>query len=218
MYIGLHPGRTAIITDSFARKRQVTVHLSGVGVSLTTLHIAYTTISIVILTCTNLFEYQNMTIIGTNMALMQGLIVTGLNLINVAVIFVRLLWHRKIVRKQTIMLLAIEQRFAELGIDMEIQRHRTFKRAFFWAIGFFALFMLHVSYLIFFVPMENFPWATIVVLVAVLLLPTIYKQSFVYFFLYDLSETRKNFELLNFILRALVDLERSQAAQRGGNL
>lgn len=222
MYIGLHPGRAVTATDSVTQKRQVTVYLSPVGVSLTVLHIAYTIMSIVILTCTNQFKFRNMTIDNTNMALMEGLILTGLNFIHVAVIFFRLLWHREMVHMQTIMLLALERRFAELGIDVEIRRRRTFKRAFFWAIGFFALFMVHLAHLIFFVPMENFPWATIVVFVAVLLLPPIYKQSFVYFFLYDLSETRRNIELLNCILLTVLDFERSSAAAQrrtnGNNL
>lgn len=213
MYIGLHPGRAVIVNDSFAQKRKVIVHLSAVGVSLTALHIVYTTMSFVILTCTDLFEYQNMTITDTYMAHMEGLIVTGLNLMNVAVIFVRLLWHRKVVQNQMILLLTLEQRFAELGVDVEIHRHHTYKRAFCWAIGFFALFMLHLGHLIFYVPMENFSWATIVVVVAILLLPTIYKQSFVYFFLYDLSEVRTNVELLNSLLRNVLDLESSQAPQ-----
>lgn len=218
MCVGIHPGRAVIKKDSIVQKTQVTVYWSAFGVSLTALHIFYVTMSLVILTCTQLFEYQNMTIIDTNMALLEGLIVTGLHLINVVVIFVHLVWHRRIVHKQTIILLALEQRFAELGIDAEIQRHRTCERAFISALGFIAFFMLHLGHLVFYVPMVNFPWATIVVLVAVVLLPTIYKQSFVYFFLYDLSETRRNFDLLNGILRNVLDLERSQAAQRDGQM
>lgn len=215
MLIGLHPCRAVIVKDSFAHEEQVTVQLSVLGVSLTVLHVAYTTISIVILTCTNLFEFHNMTIVDTNMALMEGLLVTGLSFLNTAVIFVRLLWHRKIVHTQTIMLHALEQRFAELGINVEIQRYCTSKRAFFWAIGFIALFMIHLGHLILYVPMKNFPLPTIVVLISVLLLPTIYKQFFVYFFLYDLSELRRYIELLNYILRAELDIERlKEAPQR----
>lgn len=209
LLIGQHPGRVVIIKDSHV----IEVHWSAAGLAFSLLHIAYVIGSMIVLICSNLHEFRRHAIIDLNVSYVQKFIVHGLNTVNVYALFAQLVWHRRCVHDQNSIMLRLEQQFSVIGINVELQRHRTYIRSLLWAIGCVAFNLFHLSYSFYLIITVDPPWMWLVVVVGIIMLPTIYRQSMVFFYLYDLAETKRHFTQLNDVLRDVVQAERLKASK-----
>lgn len=204
--IGQHPGSVVIIQNSNAPI--IYVHWSKAGLAISLLHIAYAIVSMMLLMCSDLYEFRRISIIDLDLSYVQKLIVNGLNIVNVYVLFIQLFWHRRCVRDRNALMVMLERQFSEIGIAVELQRRRTYIRSVLWAIGFVVFNLLYLSYAFYIVVLADPPWKWLIVVVAMIILPTVYRQSMVLFYLYDLAETKRHFIQLNDVLRTVLQAER----------
>lgn len=206
LLIGQHPGHVVIIKDSHTPI--IEVHWSMTGVAISILHAALAIGSMIVLMCSNLYEFRRFAIIDLDLSYVQKFIVNGLNVVNVYVLFVKLYWHRRCLHDQHSLMLMLERQFSVIGIGVELQHRRTYIRSVLWAICFVVFNLVYLSNSIYHIISAELPWMWLVVAVVMMLLPTVYKQSMVLFFLYDLAETKRHFIQLNDILRAVLQAER----------
>lgn len=209
LLIGHHPGRVVIINDSDAPVCEV--HWSMPGVAISILHIAYAIGGMIVLMCSDLKEFRSFAINDMDLSYVQKIIVNGLNIVNVYVLFMQLPGHRRCLYDRNSLMLMLERHFSAIGIGLELQRRRTYVRSVLWAIGFVAFNVIHLSYSFYILILAKLPWMWLVVAIAMIILPTVYRQSMVLFFLCDLAETRRHFLQLNDVLHIVFQAERLKA-------
>lgn len=211
LIVGQHPSRAGIINKSPAPI--VAVRWSMVGLAFSILHIIFAISGMIIMMCINVHEVRSFTVIDSDLSWVQLLIVTGLNIFNMYVLFIRLFWHRSCVSRRISLMLQLERQFADVGITVELQRRRTYVRSILWSIVFVIFNFFNLSYSFYMIVMAVLPWNIIVIFVAMAIMPSVYKQSMVLFYLYDLAETKRFLIHLNEILRAVLQAERRRGGQ-----
>lgn len=215
LIIGHHPGRVVIKQNS--HEPIIAVKWSTFGIAFTILHIACGIVGMVFVMNMKVREIRSFTLMDSDLNWVQGIIVTALNICNMYVLFIRLFWHRSCVHDRISLLLEMERQFANVGITVKLQRHRTYIRSILWAIGFVAFNMFHLSYSIFIIALTDLPWAILMLAVTVAIMPAVYKQSALLFYLYDLAETQRFFIQLNKVLSDVLEAERKRAASTTQN-
>lgn len=207
LIIGQHPGRIVITKKSYSPI--IAVHWSMVGLAFSIIYIAYAVIGVVVMLCINLPEIRSLSVNDTDLSRVQSIVVHGLNNFSMYVLFIRLFWHRNHVRDRISLMVDMERQFSEVGIPVKLQRRRTYVRSVLWSFGFvmFNLFFLSYSFYV----AVGFSFKIFVVVVAMLIMPTLYRQSLVLFYMYDLAETKRFFIQLNEILREVLQAERGRA-------
>lgn len=215
LLIGQHPGRVVIIEDFEVPVVEVYWSTSGVAISI--LHTVYVSGSMMLLMRSNLNEFRQFAIIDLDLSYVQKFIVNLLNILNMYALFIQLFWHRRCVHDRHSLMILLERNFSKIGIDVELQRYRTYIRSVLWAIGFVVFNLFHLSYSVYLFALADPPWMWIVVAIALIMLPTIYRVSMVIFYLYDLAETKRHFIQLNDVLLAVLHAERLKAAKSGFN-
>lgn len=205
LIVGLHPVRINIIEKWHVPI--IAIHWSMVGVAISIIHITSSIVGIVVMNCIN-FQMSSLTVINSDISRAQGIVVYGLWSFNMYVVFIRLFWHRSSERDRITLMLDIERLFSDVGIPVKLQRRRTYVRSALWAIGFVVFSLLYLSYALYVLIKANHPFAILVVAFTIFIMPSVYKQSAIFFYIYDLAETERSLIQLNEVLRGVLQEER----------
>lgn len=209
LLIGQHPSRVVITQRTPAPI--VAVHWSMVGMAFSVIYITFAIVGMVVMFCIKSQEIGRLFLTDTNVSKVQGFFVAGLNVFSMYVLFIRLFWHRNNVRDRISLMIEMERHFSEVGIPVQLQRRRTYVRSVLWSFGFVMYFLYNCCYSLHISLMANHPFATMVVAIAMVVMPAFYRQSMVLFCLHDLTETKRFFIQLNEVLREVLQAERRRA-------